>query len=95
MERRKFIQRVTYGVGAMGVAAAKTMKTLTWRIDGFSCATCAVGLDTMLKDKKGIVRSKSSYSDRTAVIEYNPELVNETEIRAFIQELGFTAFAAT
>jgi copper chaperone CopZ len=92
MVRRKFIQGIACGIGASEVAAgaAKT-KTVTYRIEGFSCVTCAVGLDSMLKDQKGIVRCRSSYRDRTAVIEYNPELINETLIKAYIQELGFTA----
>jgi len=50
-----------------------------------------VGLDALLKDQKGIVRSKSSYPERSAVVEYNPDVVNEEQIKAFIQELGFTA----
>ena len=92
MIRRQFIQGIAGGLGAAGAAtsAVKT-KTVTYRIEGFTCVTCAVGLDTLLKDRKGIVRSKSSYPDRTAAIEYNPDLVNEAQIEAFIQELGFSA----
>jgi Cu+-exporting ATPase len=92
MVRRRFIQGIACGLGAAEAAAgaAKT-KTVTYRIAGFTCITCAVGLDALLKDQKGIVRSKSSYPERTAVVEYNPELVNEEQIKAFIQELGFTA----
>lgn len=90
MVRRKFIQGIACGVGAVDATAAAN-KTVTFRIEGFSCITCAVGLDSMLKEQKGIVRSKSSYPDRTAVIEYNPVVINEEQIRAFIHELGFTA----
>ena len=90
MIRRKFIQGIACSVGAAGTAAA-AHKTVTYRIEGFSCVTCAVGLDSMLKDQKGIVRSKSSYPDRTSVIEYNPDLINEEQIKAFIHELGFKA----
>ena len=92
MVRRQFIQGIACGLSAAEVAAstAKT-KTVKYRIEGFTCITCAVGLDTLLKDQKGIVRSKSSYPERTAEIEYNPDLVNEEHIKSFIQELGFTA----
>jgi Cu+-exporting ATPase len=90
MIRRKFIQGIACGVGAVGATAAAN-KTVTYRIEGFSCVTCAVGLDSMLKDQKGIVRSKSSYPDRTSVIEYNSDLINEEQIKAFIHELGFKA----
>ena len=92
MVRRQFIQGIACGLGAAeAVVSAVKTATVTYRIEGFTCVTCAVGLDTLLKDQKGIVRSKSSYPDRTAVIEYNPDLVNEQQIKGFIQELGFTA----
>jgi len=92
MVRRVFIQGIACGLGAAeaGGSAGKT-RTVTYRIEGFTCVTCAVGLDTLLKDQRGIVRSKSSYPERTAVIEYLPEQIDERQIEAFIRELGFTA----
>lgn len=92
MIRRQFIQGIACGLGAAeaAIGAAKT-KSVTYRIEGFTCVTCAVGLDALLKDQKGIVRSKSSYPDRTAVIEYNPDQIDENRIKSFIQELGFQA----
>jgi copper chaperone CopZ len=92
MFRRSFIQRVTCGMAASGyAAAAHGNKTVTYRIEGFSCVTCAVGLDAMLREHKGIVRSKSTYPDATTVIEFNPHLVTETQIKTFIEETGFIA----
>jgi copper chaperone CopZ len=64
---------------------------VTYRIEGFSCVTCAVGFDAMLREHKGIVRSKSSYPNGTTAIEINPDLVTETQIKAFIEETGFIA----
>jgi copper chaperone CopZ len=90
MIRRKFMQGIACGLGAVEAAASGT-KTVIYRIEGFSCVTCAVGLDAMLKDRKGIVRSKSSYADQTSAVEFNPDLVAEKQIQAFIEELGFTA----
>ena len=92
MFRRSFIQRVTCGMAASGyAAAAQGSKIVTYRIEGFSCVTCAVGLDAMLREHKGIVRSKSTYPDATTVIEFNPDLVTEPQIKAFIEETGFIA----
>jgi copper chaperone CopZ len=90
MIRRRFMQGIACSLGGVE-AAASGSKTVTYRIEGFSCVTCAVGLDAMLKERKGIVRSKSSYEERTAVVEFNPGLVSEKQIRGFIEELGFTA----
>ena len=90
MVRRKFIQQVSCGLAAVSPAAARTRRTVTYRITGFTCITCAIGLDTMLSDQKGIVRSKSIFAERTAVIEFDPDLVTEAKIRAFIEGIGFT-----
>ncbi len=89
MMRRKFIQGIT-SIGAVPALAANT-KTVIWHIDGFSCVTCAVGLDTLLNQQKGIVRSTSSYERRTATIDFHPELITEKQIRGFVEELGFKA----
>lgn len=85
MFRRNFIQ-----LAAISTVAAPTSKTVTYHIEGFTCVTCAVGLDTMLRAEKGILQSKSSYPEKTAVIEFNPHLVTEVQIQAFIQDIGFT-----
>lgn len=90
MLRRKFIQGITSTLSVVP-AVAGGAKTVTWHIEGFSCITCAVGLDTMLREQKGVVRSKSSYEHRTAMIEFLPEVVTEKQIRGFIEELGFNA----
>ena len=93
MVRRTFIQGIACGMGAaeMAPAGAAKSRTVTYRIEGFTCVTCAVGLDTLLRDQKGIVRSKSSYPERTAVVEYIPEQIDERQIKGFIEELGFQA----
>jgi anaerobic selenocysteine-containing dehydrogenase len=92
MFRRNFIQLVTLaGAGslsAIGAFAAES-KTVTYRIQGFSCVTCAVGLDVMLEQQKGVVRAKSSYNDARTTIVFHPELVTESALRAFIAEMGF------
>jgi copper chaperone CopZ len=93
--RRKFIQGIACGLGMVEAGAAVPTRTVKYSIEGFTCITCAVGLDALLADRKGIVKSKSSYPDRTSVIEYNPQLVTETEIKGYIQELGFRARGGT
>ncbi len=88
MFRRNFLQRIAFGASA-GLSAAQT-KTVTYRIKGFTCITCAVGLDTLLQRQKGVVRSRSNYPEATAVIEFNPDLVTEKELKSLIAEMGFT-----
>ena len=53
MQRRRFIQMATLA-GATGLAAVETAMAagertrVTFHVKGFSCPTCAVGLDTLL-----------------------------------------------
>jgi Cu+-exporting ATPase len=95
MIRRKFIQGIACGLGTVNAGAAVPTRTVKYNIEGFTCVTCAVGLDSLLADQRGIVKSKSCYPDRTCVIEYNATLVTEAEIKGYIQELGFKARGST
>jgi Cu+-exporting ATPase len=93
MFRRNFIRRITLGgaTGLAGISAAqaRSHKTLTCHVKGFSCPTCAVGLDTMLRDQKGVIRSESTYPAGRVTIEFDPGAVTETALRSFIEEQGF------
>jgi Cu+-exporting ATPase len=90
MIRRNFIQWIS-GLAAAGAAGASQSRTVTFHVTGFSCITCAVGLDTLLRRQKGVVRSDSSYPNASATIEYNPDLVTEETIKRLIGEMGFGA----
>ena len=54
MDRRNFIQRLTVA-SATGAAAyaADESKSVTFRVKGFTCITCAVGLEVMLRARIG------------------------------------------
>jgi copper chaperone CopZ len=80
---------------AGGLAPIEAMATgastiVTYRVGGFSCITCATGLDTLLCQQKGITSSKSTYPDGTVTVAFDPERITEKEIVTFIADLGFT-----
>ena len=56
MFRRRFLQLVTMasvgGLAPLEAMAAAASKTVTYLVKGFSCITCATGLDTMLEPTK-------------------------------------------
>jgi copper chaperone CopZ len=95
MIRRRFLGMMTLaGVG--GVVAMEGMdlaeqKTVTFRISGFTCITCAVGLETMLEKERGVIRVKASYPESTATVTYHPKLTSEPSIVKFIESAGFKA----
>jgi copper chaperone CopZ len=94
MIRRRFLQMVTMAsVGSLapleGMAAAAS-KTMTYRVKGFSCITCATGLDTMLGQQKGVISSQSTYPEGKVTVVFNPSQITGQAIAKFIADLGFT-----
>ena len=96
MVRRNFLQRFTMtgtsSLAALGITQASGLRSVTYKVAGFSCVTCAVGLDTMLGRQRGIVRSKSTYPEGLVVIEFDPRAITEAALVAFITERGFRVF---
>jgi copper chaperone CopZ len=95
MIRRRFLGLATLaGVGGLvsmeGMDRAE-QKTVTFHIAGFTCVTCAVGLETLLQKERGVVRAKASYPNNTATITYHPGLTTKSSLAEFIQTTGFKA----
>src|ERR1700757_1138833 len=95
MLRRRFIQLMTVagagGLATLGVVEASDTKTVRFKVEGFTCITCAVGLETLLCQQKGVVWAKASYPDASATIKYQSAIITEDQLKAFISGLGFTA----
>jgi copper chaperone CopZ len=97
MQRRRFVQMLTLaGAGAGAIAAleathASASETVAYHVKGFTCVTCAVGLETMLRQQKGVKYVKATYPDAHVVIQFDPASVTEPALGGFISELGFTA----
>jgi copper chaperone CopZ len=94
MIRRKFLGMMTLtgaGVIAMEAMGLTEQKSVTFRISGFTCITCAVGLETLLEKERGVTRVKASYPESKAVITYLPKLTSEATLVDFIEEAGFKA----
>ena len=93
MFRRRFLQLATMasvgGLAPLEGMAAGGGKTVTYMVKGFSCITCATGLDTMLSQQKGITSSKSTYPEGKVTVGFDPKRTNEQAIVAFISSLGF------
>jgi copper chaperone CopZ len=94
MIRRRFIQLITLGTGSLatiGAIESTEKKTVTYRVTGFTCITCAVGLEVMLRQEKGVAWAKASYPDANVVIKFDPKEVTEDSLRTYISSMGFKA----
>jgi Cu+-exporting ATPase len=94
MFRRRFLQLcVPVSAGALAIFKVKGSghaKAVAYEVKGFTCMTCAVGLDTMLRRQKGILASESTYPEGRVVVHFDPDQVKESSIRGFIADTGFT-----
>jgi copper chaperone CopZ len=94
MFRRRFLQMLTIasvgGLAPLEAMSAGTNQTVTYFVKGFSCITCATGLDTMLGQQKGILSSKSTYPEGKVTVRFDPSQATEQTIITFIADLGFT-----
>jgi copper chaperone CopZ len=102
MIRRKFLQLIALsGAGALApleaiagtasiVDADAKGKTAVFQVKGFSCVTCAVGLDTMFSRTKGILSSHSTYPEGKVTVLFHPEMIADAAVRAVITDAGFT-----
>ena len=70
--------------------AAADKKTVIYRVKGFTCITCATGLDTLLSQQQGVISSKSTYPEGKVTVCFDPEKISEKAIVAFIADLGFS-----
>jgi len=67
------------------------MKKVTLDIAGMRCGACAIGIELMLAKKKGIKSAKVSLNERTAFVEYDPEIVASSDISKAVCDLGYIA----
>lgn len=94
MIRRRFIELITLGTGSLAAMAAldtSEKQTVTYHVSGYTCITCAVGLETLLKEEKGVSWVKASYPDENVVIKYDPKEVSEDSLKSYIASMGFKA----
>jgi copper chaperone CopZ len=89
--RRHFLQSLTTAgtIALTDAAPAHEGHTVTWRVTGFTCITCAVGLETVLSQRIGVLEVKASYPDGIVHIRFNSAKVSERDLRESISEMGF------
>jgi Cu+-exporting ATPase len=98
MDRRRFLCQVTSQAAAAGAVAgaapgkgtARENRAVTYRVQGFTCITCAVGLEVMLKELGGVTRAKASYAENTVAIGFDERAIAEKTIKNFIHTCGFS-----
>jgi copper chaperone CopZ len=103
MNRRKFFSRLAAAVAStsatvMAKAAFSRAgsghhetRTVVFDIEGFSCVTCATGLEVMLMRHHGVIKAVASFPDAKATITFDNTLISAAALKDAIAGCGFTA----
>src|SRR4051812_32492114 len=60
-------------------------------VKGMSCAGCANGLETKLKEQRGVLLVSVSFPTSSATVKFNAAAVSAETLKAVIESRGYTA----
>ena len=58
-------------------------------VTGLSCASCAINVESMLKEQKGVITASVNYANSSASIEFDPTTVKVADLKTVIQSIGY------
>lgn len=67
---------------------SSTNKIKTFPVLGMSCAACAVSVESMLKNTKGVVSANVNYANASLTTEYN-QSINADQLREVLRSIGY------
>lgn len=62
----------------------------TYRVEGMSCASCAMSVETMLSSINGIKTVSVNYANKLALVEYDKSQTAESELKNAISQIGYS-----
>lgn len=97
MDRRRFLSRLTAASAAVGLdvgcgaGVTRANRRVVYQVRGFTCITCAVGLEVMLRGVRGVTEASASYAEGSVAIAFDEQLTSEDALKQFIGSCGFFA----
>lgn len=65
------------------------MEKKTIAVIGMGCASCAANVEKRLSEMNGISHAAVNFASRTALVEYDPEVVTPQQMKDNVQKIGF------
>ncbi|MGE0087957.1 MAG: heavy metal translocating P-type ATPase [Bacteroidales bacterium] len=62
----------------------------TYRVEGMSCASCAMSVETMLASISGTKTVSVNYANKLAIVEYDNLKTSESELKNAITQIGYS-----
>jgi len=73
---------------------AKTDEKMKIKLSGMTCASCALKIETKLKNLDGVSSSVVNFASEEATVEYNSSKISYAEFNKAIKDLGYKATLA-
>ena len=67
------------------------MKTITLATSGTHCPSCSMLIEMTLCDLPGVTEAKADHPTATAVVTYDPSVLDESAIEEAIRGVGYGA----
>lgn len=74
--------------------SSKTDEKIKIKLSGMTCASCALKIETKLKNLDGVNSSVVNFASEEATVEYNPNTTNYTIMQGAVKDLGYSASLA-
>ena len=87
--RRIQIVLITFGI--FGFLALARAEQVCFEVQGMTCATCPLTVKAAVKKLKGIREVTASLQKNNAVVDFDSQKVNATEIKNAIDGVGYKA----
>jgi copper chaperone CopZ len=65
-------------------------ETVTFKIEGMHCTSCAMNIDGELEDTEGVTSATTSYAKSKTVITYDPSKVTQDKLKQVIESLEYS-----
>ncbi len=72
-------------------AATQTATSVTLKVEGMTCASCAFTVRTVLKKLEGVKGAKVSKAENRAVVDFDPATVTPQQMIDAINKAGYRA----
>ena len=66
-------------------------KEMNIKVEGITCAGCAMDMENILMGKQGIMDATVSYRDGTVNVKYDPQKIEDKKVFYNVRKLGFKA----
>lgn len=73
-------RKINSEIQAIPANQAKTLESLSLKIEGMTCSGCAVGVQSFLSDIPGIVSAEADWKTGKATIQYKPQIISPEDI---------------